>query len=393
MSKIYFYLLCIYVFVIPQYDIEAVGTSLYLFDLMLYSFMLFSAFQIIHLVISEKYFNLISENKSIGLYIFMLFSGISYFWTESREPLDHVSQVIKIIIIITPILFLDFTEIQINTLIKVYIFGTILGSFQVVYNYYYVAEYMYGTKRSFITGIDSNESAILIVIGFGFVLYNYFKSKNSFYLLVLLPLILAVFYTGSRTGFIAIIISTLLALFFFKLLTFKFSSLLIILSLVGIIYVMPLLVPSDNLTRITGVGKDLSTGEMSGREEIWAQAFLLMPKKIISGYGMSSFTDILESNFRRVNAHNVFVKAQFELGMIGLGILLVWLYFSFIKILKSKNEFKPLVLNSFIIIVVSFLQLSWIYSISLLVLIALVLNIASMSETKDPEFIEENSEV
>jgi O-antigen ligase len=89
----------------------------------------------------------------------------------------------------------------------------------------------------------------------------------------------------------------------------------------------------------------------------------------------------------RFNAHNVFIKAQFELGIIGIIPLLLWLIISFKKILNNQTEYKPLLLTLFLIILISFMQLSWIYSINLLVINAILINIAVLKrfETVDDD--------
>ena len=382
MSKFYYYILCIFIFITPQYSKASADQISILYDSLSYIFLIASLIQIFHLFLNEKIFNLIKDNKATWLFVFMFISGASFFWSQANDPKEHLYLIIKIIIVIIPLCFLEIGEKELSTLLKIYLIGTILGSLQVIYNYYFNAEFYYGIKRSYITGIDSNESAILLAIGYCLTLFYYYRSKNLLILLAAIPQIAAVFYTGSRTGFIAIIICSLMALYLFDFLKLKFSSLLIVVALAGGFFVLQMVLPAENMNRIFNTGEDLSTGEMSGRKEIWEHAFLLIPQKIVSGYGMNSFADTIEKSFMRFNAHNVFIKAQFEVGIIGLIPLLLWLISSFIKILKNHSVFKPLIITLFIVIVVSFMQLSWIYSTNLLVLILLIINIAELKETE-----------
>jgi O-antigen ligase len=322
--------------------------------------------------------------------MFLFLSLVSYFWSEANKPSVATYSLIKSLLIIIPVLFLNFGNDHLEKLIKVYFYGTVFGSLQVIYNYYFKAEFYYGIKRSFILGIDSNESAIFIALGFSLALFYYFNSKKIWYLLCCFPQIVAVFYTGSRTGFVSIFICTIMSLFFFKIIKFNAKSLLLIPAIVGIFYLLPLIVPAENIQRIMHTSQDLSAGEMSGRSRIWAEAIRLIPNKLVYGYGMNSFNDILEKHFMRFNAHNVFLKSQFELGLIGSLIFLIWLIYFAKKLIGNDTYLKSFLVISFIIIIISFMQLSWIYSVNLMVLISLLLNTLGNYNVKNHEQLNSN---
>lgn len=385
MQKYYIIILAIYVFILPQYAKASVDETNLFYEFLFYSLLFVSTLQILHLIISEKIFNIFTQNKAIWLFVFMFISGISFFWSEAFEPKVHVFQVVKIIVVITPLYFLNFDNKKLDLLLMIFFIGTILGSFQVIYNYYFDAEFYYGIKRSYIKGIDSNESAVLLSIGYCLSIFYFYSKKNMLFLFATTPQIAAVFYTGSRTGFISLLIGSFMALYLFGIFEFKIKSILIVVSLVIGFFFLQIALPPENISRIFNTGEDISTGEMSGRKEIWEHSMSLIPERLIGGYGMNSFADILERTYMRFNAHNVFIKAQFELGIIGIIPLLLWIIISFKKILNNQTEYKPLLVTLFIIILISFMQLSWIYSINLLVINAILNNIAVLKrfETVD----------
>ncbi len=187
MSKLYFYILCIYIFIIPQYNVlEHDNVNLY--DIMVYFFIFISALQLFYLLTTYNYFSSLIKNKSfLLLLIYMVLSTFSYFWNQAEDPMIQLNLIIKIILVITPIMLMNFNQKQLQLILKIYLIGSFLGSLQVVYNYYFVAEFFWDIKRSYITGIDSNESAILLSIGYSLALYYFFKYKNIYiYLQVLL---------------------------------------------------------------------------------------------------------------------------------------------------------------------------------------------------------------
>lgn len=383
LSKTYFFLLCLYVFFIPQFYLVEGGRLNSFYYLLFYSLVIFSFVKAFFLVNAEGMLSTLIENKSILWFLlYMVFSLASYFWSEANIPSVGTYSLFKSLLILVPILFINVGNANLEKLFKVYFWGTIFGSLQVIYNYYFKAEFYYGIKRSFILGVDSNESAIFIALGFALALYYYFSYRNIWYLIPCFPQIVAVFYTGSRTGFIAIFITAIIALFYFKILKLNFKSIVLIPAMVAIFYLLPYIVPSENLDRIMHTSKDISSGEMSGRSQIWAEAIRLIPNKLVYGYGMNSVGDILEKHYMRFNAHNVFLKTQFELGLIGSLLLLLWLYYYTKKIISNNTVFKSYFIMSYVIILISFMQLSWIYSVNFMVILALLLNSAGRYDAK-----------
>jgi O-antigen ligase len=375
LSKTYFIILCAYVFFIPQFYLEE-GNKLNMFYYLLYyGLVFFSIIKLFFQVYTWEIVPSLVNNRSIIAFLAFLFISLaSFFWSEANDPGIAAFSLFKSLLIIIPLLFLNTENDQLEKLFKFYYLGSILGSIQIIYNYYFKAEYLWGIKRSYLTGVDSNESAIFIAIGFSLALFYYFKSKNIWYLFSCFPQVVAVFYTGSRTGFVAIFIAAIMTLFYFKVLKFNFKSILLILSFILILFLLPYIVPSENVERIFQTTQDLSSGEMSGRTRIWSEAIRLIPDKLFYGYGMNSFSDILEKHYMAFNAHNVFLKAQFELGIIGSLLLLIWLYIYFRKLSVNRSEYKSFFVVSFVIILISFMQLSWIYSVNLLVMVSLLLN-------------------
>ena len=165
-SKTYFFILCLYVFFIPQYYLVENGKLNIIYYLLFYSLIFFSLVKIFFLVYTEGIISTLISNKSIFWFLMFLFlSLISYFWSEANKPSVATYSLIKSLLIIIPVLFLNFGNDHLEKLIKVYFYGTVFGSLQVIYNYYFKAEFYYGIKRSFLLGVDSNESAIFIKIG------------------------------------------------------------------------------------------------------------------------------------------------------------------------------------------------------------------------------------
>ena len=191
-----------------------------------------------------------------------------------------------------------------------------------------------------------------------------------------MPLIISVVFTGSRTGFFAILVSFIMALYFFDVIKFNLASIFVFVIPAIALFTLPYIVPNENLSRVMNITDDISNLNMSGREVIWSEMLRLIPERLLSGYGMNSTADVLEKYFARFNAHNVFLKALFELGLLGLFALILWIYYLIKKIFENKTAYRPLLLIITAIIIVSYMQLSWIYNIKLLVLISLILNIS-----------------
>lgn len=219
-----------------------------------------------------------------------------------------------------------------------------------------------------ITGSFENPAGFAAVLSLGFPI-GLFLLKNGKivekYLAgtILFLIAIAVFLSGSRTGILAMIISTIV-LFGFR------NDAINILRQLRYYKFLPVLILGITVTAAS-ILYHLKKDSANGRLLIWKISSEMIKDKPISGHGYGAFQakymDYQAEYFKnnpnskfKLLADNVkhpfneFIKIAVEFGSIGLMVVISLLLFIFWKIIKSENGNKTFVLSG----LVSFLLLA-----------------------------------
>jgi O-antigen ligase len=195
---------------------------------------------------------------------------------------------------------------------------------------------------------DPNDLAFTLICVLPFVVFGFFEEKGikKFFLLLSGSLILtSIIFTRSRGGFIGLLVVG--GLILFK--TFKKSKLLTGLVLLGSIAVFTFLTPPDYWERMETIvepGDDYNISSPSGRIEVWKRGFKLITEKPFTGTGIGNFS-IAEGLSREdtggqktpwVTAHNSFIQIGGELGVGGLILFVLFIYYLFKKIRSFTSK-------------------------------------------------------
>lgn len=174
--------------------------------------------------------------------------------------------------------------------------------------------------------------------------------------------VFAIVANGSRMG----IILYLLAVAGFCVQLWQTKKKIYVLALIPIIiaggvYVLEH-VPTATFERIMGISQTIESGKFSERENIWAAAFEALDKNLLwffGGSGWGTFADCIKFYLgRRIGAHNFYLDVLFTTGVIGLSVILYYLW-SLFKIIRMT--FKTNVINYLLLIIplVSMLSTNW----------------------------------
>lgn len=174
--------------------------------------------------------------------------------------------------------------------------------------------------------------------------------------------VFAIVANGSRMG----IILYLLAVAGFCVQLWQTKKKIYVLALIPIIiaggvYVLEH-VPTATFERIMGISQSIESGKFSERENIWAAAFEALDKNLLwffGGSGWGTFADCIKFYLgRRIGAHNFYLDVLFTTGVIGLSVILYYLW-SLFKIIRMT--FKANVINYLLLIIplVSMLSTNW----------------------------------
>lgn len=207
---------------------------------------------------------------------------------------------------------------------------------------------------------NANEEALYLIVGviFWFHLYldeHAFKSfaGKLLYLAILLTLIIGVFETVSRTGFIALMAGVLLV-FILNINRIvrvtRLNSLLVVIPLIIISIVV--MIPAGYWNILSDTNKAL-VGNLQGTEQsgtfylrltFWKAALRMWEDQPIWGQGIGQFR-FLYGEYRdpgqrlRVSpAHNAFISLLAETGIVGLGLYLFWMFSIFLSLWREMKK-------------------------------------------------------
>jgi len=183
------------------------------------------------------------------------------------------------------------------------------------------------------------------------VLLQHKPENKIIYLFLLLPLLVALILTVTKSNWLGLAIGIIFSIFLksLKLLRFTFRILLVLLLFLGIVILLM------NITNSIPVFQTINTGiqalinpleapTMLFRLNLWKETILpLISLSPWLGYGTGSAGEGLSNYFIDtgsifVVAHNIFLKVQFELGLVGLLFFLLVLATTFFQILKIRKK-------------------------------------------------------
>lgn len=239
-----------------------------------------------------------------------------------------------------------------------------------------------GTRFASYGGL-ANQGAYALLFFFPLYFYFYEQARSSkaryFFLVMMLTSLIGVGLTGSRGGYL--LTAVLIGFLMFKTKRYKFFLLLMVIGLVGLISYSTVFGIEFLMSAIGRVVLLLGKGEeaeilakqgitgidaiSAGRTMIWRGIFQVLindPFAIFIGKGWGTYNaHTLLTEAGGSAAHNVFLKMTLELGLLGLGLMLMagWMIYSNIKsTLKKNNPFFYKILLSVLFVVVWTFMLS-----------------------------------
>lgn len=147
---------------------------------------------------------------------------------------------------------------------------------------------------------------------------------------------LAVVFSGTRSAWVAIVITLALVV----LPRLGWQQLISLVVVVGLVGLAPLQLPAVNqflTSRVTSAAEDGG----AGRTAIWTVGWQIAQQNLIFGHGLGTFTVLFgqgvaaESDLESIDtyyitdgrgAHNIYLELVSEVGLIGLGIFLTWMW-------------------------------------------------------------------
>lgn len=275
------------------------------------------------------------------------------------------------------------TRERLRWIIIAYTIGAVILS---VYAYYNRAEILMNAvneynERVSALGHDENEMSYLLVLGITCCLHLFSISKNLFIKFIFIVcIIIFIFFTvltGSRTGMI--IMFLVFALYAINSLRSKKSRFgLVIVGMLLLIFAVYFIsfIPESTIERLLQTRDLVSSGDMSGRGDIWSIGFnAFIDGNFITGVGYDNFMNRFAEYTGKEGraAHNTYLSFLVCGGVIGFILfvyLLVLIWKECVKVYKlSGNIFVfayyiPLLITMFTL---ETTDRRWIYIIGIMI--------------------------
>ncbi|GAA0403366.1 hypothetical protein GCM10009133_10060 [Cocleimonas flava] len=286
--------------------------------------------------------------------VWLLFSLM---WTPDlpRGEFLVTSTVQLLMIAFLMTLILD-TKYKMLLMYESYVFGNLVGSGIIIYNYLNGIESIY-YQRYAIPVLDIDGQSIMLTLAIPMAAYITTQSKSKILKvinIVAIPtIIFAVFLTGTRTAAIIAIIGVAYWLFTYRNTSMRIKITFFILFMVSLVMVFTF-APEKSLNRIYSSGESISSGTLNNRTVIWRASIEQWKQAPIIGNGVGSLQYVLSTKHVEYDsAHNSFIHILTENGIIGLSIYLLIIISIIFYSLHAPLPEKAFIIATLMMILVS----------------------------------------
>ena len=199
--------------------------------------------------------------------------------------------------------------------------------------------------RLTIFGVNQNWLALNFSISIIFLAHKLLQLKGKFntikviYFLMIISLFFQLSYTGSRSGFIGMILGLCLLLFRFKFKYLIQSILKNIKIFTFIAIIISIFLNSEVFS--SRFSSFISTGDLSGRDLTWTLLLENIDAIPLFGIGYSGYFIFSKSLFGYYSsAHNFFIETLFIGGFPSLILLIIFVIRIFLKAIMNKSLYR-----------------------------------------------------
>lgn len=286
---------------------------------------------------------------------------LSVIWSpDTASGVELAKRVFQIILL--PILF-TLVLIKKNDILRAYqsyVFGNIVASSIIIYNYLNGIESPYYNRYT-IANIETDTMSIILAIAIPLAAYLATQYQNKWLkmlnLLVIPIIIFAIFLTGTRTGSIAALIGVAYWLFTQRHAPVKIKITMLSVFILSIVAIFSF-APQASVDRIFSTGKSIKTGTLNSRTLLWDASIAQWKNSPVVGIGLGGIRqELSKKHLNYDGAHNTYIHLLTESGIIGLTLYLLIILSILYYILLTPLSEKAFLLSLLLVILVSQLTL------------------------------------
>lgn len=293
--------------------------------------------------------------------LFVLWVWLSFFWTvwpeETRKGAFSLLQLALLSMLMWQFLPRRL-ELQ-HAFLAILLGGYVLIFFTI--QTWMAGQQAYADRYS-APGVNGNELATSLGLAVPLALYLIHASRYLLVRLLAVAYVPAAFFaislSASRSGFLLAV----LGLAYLPVLFFRLPGhWRVVLALAGGVAVVTLisLVPPESVSRLSTIGRELSSGTMTGRTTIWHFGLEAWMREPLLGYGFGSYYKVVTPFSVNYTAHNSFISVLVETGVVGLLLFLLFFLYLFHYLRFVPRQEFMLQLTLLMLLIVSQMAVEW----------------------------------
>lgn len=275
-------------------------------------------------------------DKVIGCYaIFCFYVICSALW-----GVDIENSLNRLMSFLLPTIFVCFiisnvitSKVQLQQILISYVLGCCVTCyFALNSRKEMLMEALYGDQeRLTALGQDQNAYAFLLTMGIVMLLHGLHLCRSKWQkclsVLLVILFVFIVLSTGSRMGFILLLLVFLLFVWANK----RYIFISIPLMLVAMILLLPY-IPDSIFERFANIGSEINSGDFSDRGYVWKRGWdAFTQENVLFGVGYANFGQLLKMYYGgwSMASHNTYLTYLVEFGFIGFWVFggLLWMIF------------------------------------------------------------------
>ena len=319
-------LMLVFVIAIPSENLvgkyEMFGSITRIFGIFAFTFTLMN-------IIARGYIYVIPKMFFL-LVCYIVWSGATCFWSlDVTKTYQILLTNLQLLLMLWLFYQLIDTRRYLFCIMKAYILGCFLLCFIVIFNYHNNIISIEDAGRFTAGNYDPNYLAATMVIAIPMAWYimsrEYRLSNLVIYTGYIMFCLISIIITGSR----GVLLAAIVALFPVSYSIFRmniFKKLLVILMIALVMSSSVLFLPTELFDRFSTIGYEISQGDAAGRKELWKAGEKVFLNHTWLGVGDGAYSTAINKIIHTRNeAHQTFLGALAELGVIGAGMLFLFL--------------------------------------------------------------------
>ncbi len=334
--------------------------------------------------------------KLFALYFYL--AALSLLWSIDKDiTMFYSFGTLFPIMILCVILYYAIQTVEnIQNIFKAYVLGCFVISISIMYTFTNNSSFAYNfnlnQERLTVFGQDQNELSYLLSFGIVSIIYiiNFMVNKRVIkimYLSLGYIFALIIMLTGSRTGFINIIVICLLIV----IMNYKhYKNNFYVPILFAAALLMFYYLPEHISGRLLETVDEIQNKKLTGRVDIWTYGLMAFNENgsYLLGTGFKTFRKLLETTYNiSVAPHNTYLSTLVELGIIGLSLYLMIIIYLIKKVFYLCKNYSIFYIMLILPLLISMFTLGietrrWIFMVGIL-----IVRISDILQNKNREIV------